>query len=445
MSKKKLISVVLITLLLCIMFKPSANIYCQEVQSKTLVIVPHEDDEALMCAGVIKKQIDQGNSVKVVVATNGDYYSVNTGYKRIKESVDAMALLGLDSSDIEFLGYGDTGGGYNVSFLNKLYNASNDTQIIPSFHAKYTYGINGEYDDYHYKKFGSHGSYTKATIKQDIESIIRDYKPTDIYTTALYDRHGDHMALYKFVVDAAKAIKLEDNNYSPIIYQGLVHTNNDSVWPLREQDNNAVRPFSEPDYLLKDTLLKWEERIISDVPDEMKQLPRSSNNLKYKVINTYNTQGPSAYLDAFVKSDEIFWKQDFSNIALIADVTASSETSKYGQTADKAIDGVVEGYPRHGGNEWASNGELNGAWIKLNWSKSHVINKVVLADRPNDVDHIISGTLTFSDGSTVKVGELPNDGTPLSININKNNITWVKFTVDTAKGHNVGLAEIEVY
>ena len=51
-------------------------------QNKTVVVfAPHPDDEALCCSGVIYAAKAAGNTVKVVVVTNGDFYGYNTGFE----------------------------------------------------------------------------------------------------------------------------------------------------------------------------------------------------------------------------------------------------------------------------------------------------------------------------------------------------------------------------
>ena len=47
--------------------------------------------------------------MKVVVVTNGDYYSpgVPLGYQREAETVAAMGLLGVPEQNVIFMGYGD--------------------------------------------------------------------------------------------------------------------------------------------------------------------------------------------------------------------------------------------------------------------------------------------------------------------------------------------------
>ncbi len=65
------------------------------------------------------------------------------------------------------------------------------------------------------------------------------------------------------------------------------------------------------------------------------------------------------------------------------------------QTAAKAVDGVIDGYPGDYTKEWATNGQGAGAWLKLTWSSIYVVDKVILYDRPNANDQILSATLTF--------------------------------------------------
>jgi len=135
------------------------------------------------------------------------------------------------------------------------------------------------------------------------------------------------------------------------------------------------------------------------------------------------------------------------NIASLATVTASSETAQWEQVALKAVDGVVDGYPGDYTREWATAGEKAGAWIQLTWSSAYMVDRVVLYDRPNSADQILSGTLTFSDGSTIPVGTLSNDGTGVVFTFPPKTVTSVRLTVNQASSstQNIGLSEIEVF
>ncbi len=94
--------------------------------AKTIVIfAPHPDDETLCCAGIIYRAKANGDTVKVVVVTNGDIYGTTVGYQREGESVSALQLLGLSEQDVIFLGYGSGYGGA----LWDVYQSLSDTTI----------------------------------------------------------------------------------------------------------------------------------------------------------------------------------------------------------------------------------------------------------------------------------------------------------------------------
>ena len=136
-----------------------------------------------------------------------------------------------------------------------------------------------------------------------------------------------------------------------------------------------------------------------------------------------------------------------TNIAPLASVTASSQNTGTNQQAIKAIDAVIDGYPGDYTHEWATIGQKAGAWIQLKWKKTYTVSQIVLFDRPNTNDQITSATLTFSNGSKVKVGSLSNTGGATVINFPPVVTNTVKVTVNTVSSStsNIGLAELQVY
>ena len=136
-----------------------------------------------------------------------------------------------------------------------------------------------------------------------------------------------------------------------------------------------------------------------------------------------------------------------SNLALSATATASSQNAADGQTAAKAIDGVVDGYPGNYTKEWATVGGGAGSWLKLTWANPVTFNQVMLYDRPNLDDQITGATLTFSDGSTVSVGTLPNNGTALPVTFPTETTSSVLLTINavSASTNDIGLSEIQVW
>ena len=126
------------------------------------------------------------------------------------------------------------------------------------------------------------------------------------------------------------------------------------------------------------------------------------------------------------------------NIAPLATVTVSSEDTARGQTGE----GVADGQPD--ASEWSTAGEGAGAWITLTWDHPATVTEIDLYDRPDPVDNVLSGTLTFDDGSVIVVRALPAGGTPERVTFPPKTIRSVTFRIDQAQGRNAGLGEIMV-
>ncbi len=135
-----------------------------------------------------------------------------------------------------------------------------------------------------------------------------------------------------------------------------------------------------------------------------------------------------------------------TTVAPQATVTASSQNTSTSQQASKAVDGYTVGTGIAGSREWATTGGRAGSWLKLSWRKAQPVDRVVLYDRPNGNDQVTGGKLTFSDGSSVTVPALPNNGTGYTVTFAKRTVTAMTFTATAVSGttRNVGLAEIQV-
>ena len=127
-------------------------------------------------------------------------------------------------------------------------------------------------------------------------------------------------------------------------------------------------------------------------------------------------------------------------------VSVSSENTFTHQLGTKALDGAIEGWPKDFTREWATVRQMAGAWIQLNWSTPVQVSRIALWDRPNVWDNVKAGTLSFSDGTAVAVGQLPDDASsPFVASFATKSITWVRFTITAAKGLNIGLSEFQVF
>jgi len=137
------------------------------------------------------------------------------------------------------------------------------------------------------------------------------------------------------------------------------------------------------------------------------------------------------------------------NIARSGKADASSWAGS--QSPDKAIDDVIDGYKSDNSGdynaEWSSKGQGAGAWWSLTWPSDVSINAVVLYDRPNLDDQITSGSISFSDGSSVALQSLMNDGAPNVITFPTKLVRSLRLDIASVSSttKNIGLSECRVY
>ncbi len=273
-----------------------------------MVLVPHQDDEILMCAGILKQAAGMGLSPVVVMATNGDYGSadLSIGRSRLRETLAGLSVLGIGSEQVEFLGYADTGMPKEDSFLSGLYEETDGERIVRSHCCDHTYGLE-EKPEFHMAQHGCHGSYTRNQFKADLDEVLQKYRPDVIFTTSAGDTHGDHSGLSLFLCEVLGEWKAKGREL-PVVYSGIVHsTAGDEIWPERSRQ---PEPFTCPPGLRQDTGILWEDRISFEVPDEMKTADSDKNEKASALAKHVTALKPDAvdFLYAFLKTEEIFWE-----------------------------------------------------------------------------------------------------------------------------------------
>lgn len=409
--------------------------------NNVMIFSPHEDDESICCAGIIKRCIINKTNIKMVLVTTGDH-SYAKG--RIEKTINAMTLLGLEKENIVYLGYGD----YDV--LGHAYlSIEIPTKIIPGLRSSKTYGFSDlGIIDYHYKISGVHADYNYENIFYDIYSVIKENMPENIYLPSQIESHPDHSTTSFFVIKAILELK-KTLNYNPTIHEYMVYKRG-----LPQENSNILEFVSDADSKMdKTSPYSWILRESIPVPYEMTLPIESGNNLKAKVLDIYNllTDHYGHRYRKYIKADEVFWAKNMSSLSYNATVTASSEKLQTRQYCSNVINGLTVGYPYKNAlfefydNEWATLGELDGAWIKLTWNNPIEANRIILYDRPNFNDNILKATLEFSDSSTIEIDALSNNGSASIINFPTKTFSWVKLIVTKAVGSNVGLSEFEVY
>ena len=252
-----------------------------------VILAPHPDDEILGCVGVIKSSAPTGN-LWVVIATNGDIAGRDLAATRIEESFAALSRLNVSSGQIIVMGYGDTGMEPEDSFLYRLYHSDGDT-VLPSFVSTSTYHPLHGGQEWFYQMQKCHGNYTRNNFLYNLETLFLHCAPDEIYVSSQYDMHGDHYALYQFVLEAINRQKI-----SPLVRQYIIHGGDDTQWPERNTDC-----FTRP---LVCGAPIWKGRTIFKNID-MEEKLGLIEIFKSQITSEYI---PSGYLQSFAKKEEVF-------------------------------------------------------------------------------------------------------------------------------------------
>ncbi|MCX6895359.1 MAG: glycoside hydrolase family 127 protein [Verrucomicrobia bacterium] len=203
----------------------------------------------------------------------------------------------------------------------------------------------------------------------------------------------------------------------------------------RVKTDSAANPWEKSPLALTGTLLNRK----SGQPEQVRLVPMGGSLLRHTVFADADRVVKAAVGQAeLLKSD--------LNLARKAAVVVASTGKGYQRGG--LIDGVAEGFPKNQKAEWASDHGVAGTKAKLIWEMPEAVESVWLFDRPNINDKVHAAKIKFSDGSTVEVGELPNDGaTPLRLKFPSKTITWLEVTITrvSPQTRNVGFSEIAVF
>ena len=179
---------------------------------RVLIVAPHPDDESVGCGGLIASAVATSAAVRVVYVTNGDAFRVSAervfsekgvashDYEKLaqmrrREAVTALARLEIDRSHAVFLGYPDRG-------IDQLW-LRNWSPAEP-YTSRYTKVDHGPYGD----SLRPHAPYAGRALLDDLESVIRSFRPTIVVAPHPSDSHSDHWASYCFTVAALYETRL---------------------------------------------------------------------------------------------------------------------------------------------------------------------------------------------------------------------------------------------
>ncbi|MCX5714361.1 MAG: PIG-L family deacetylase [Candidatus Omnitrophica bacterium] len=264
-------------------------------EDRVLILAPHPDDEAIACAGVIQQALASGAKVRIAYLTNGDHNQIAfivyekritmrkgefiyMGEVRRKEAIKAMLLLGLQESDLVFLGYPDFG---TFTIFNRYWQAKRPFSSLLTRISAVPYKENLSYQ----------APYVGESMLKDMEKVLSDFRPNKIFVSHPADANADHRTLYLFLQIALQDLKQE--LAAPKIYPYLIHC---LGWPSPRNYHPelALRPPEK----FQNNHINWSELLLS--PDQLEK--------KRQAIVCYKSQTETSgfYLLSFARENELF-------------------------------------------------------------------------------------------------------------------------------------------
>ncbi len=262
--------------------------------------------------------------------------------------------------------------------------------------------------------------YTKDEVRDMLVQLMTNFEPTTVrvqdWTTDPdnLDDHNDHWATAMF---AHLASGLYDAPHTLLSYEGY------PIWNFEEN-------------VFDDDLTKTIEAFVKFAEYD-----------KY-LCGDPGEGCPTYPHDVWLARLYHVTVESTGNAAREHGVTVAASSSKAtAQRAKKAIDGYPVGAPMDAAHEWVTSGEGAGSWIELTFPSPTPLDGVTLFDRPNADDQVTGATLEFSDGSSVPVPALPNNGAGLTLEFPVRTVTSVRLEITSVSDTTteVGLAEFEAW
>ena len=262
---------------------------------RVLVLAPHPDDETVAVGGVIMKARAAGARIRVACLTNGDNNELafivyekrltirkgeflHMGEVRRRETLAALAFLGVAEKDVVFLGYPDFG---TLSILLKYWGDTRPYRSILTRISKVSYP----------DALSPGSPFVGESILRDVKSVLRDFKPTKIFVSNPSETNPDHMSFYLFTRIALWDLKKEIGE--PQLFPYIIHV---VGWPKARGYHPELDLDTPPEANFSG--MRWWKLDIS--PEEVKA--------KHKAISFFKSQiayNPP-YLFTFDRKNELF-------------------------------------------------------------------------------------------------------------------------------------------
>ena len=172
-----------------------------------------------------------------------------------------------------------------------------------------------------------------------------------------------------------------------------------------------------------------------------------SNNSVFTALKAYESSNGFYKVPGVLNGDKVFWERRTDSLLYDADIQLDGEVTELlnnFQLVDLQRfsweDGVLDWNDVTGAVDCPQ-----GTTIHIRLSETSGANCLTLYDHPDSGSNILSGSVLFSDGTTVEFGELERSGGATNISFPEKELQWLEITVTQTQGDHPGLTEIELY
>ena len=407
----------------------AAQVAAAGCTGSALSVVAHPDDDLLFLNPHIRRDIDAKRCTRTVYVTAGEAGDTEAYWSRLESGIRATyarmagvanswtaadagisagriqihTLTGAPHVSVVFLripdGFDGSGSAaYGQESLAKLWNGQISTITTV--------------DDREW--------YTKTEVRNILRQLMADFDTTTVrshdWTTNPnnLDDHSDHWASAMFTQLASRQYTA---GHTLLAYE---------AYPTRGYPENVAG---------------------NDLANNIDAFVKFADYDKNLCNNPYEGCPDSPY-DLWLERQYLVSVESTKNTARESGATVAASSSKStAQGAEKAKDGYSVGAPFEPEKEWVSNGEKAGAWIQYSFAAPTPLDGVTLFDRPDLANQITGAALAFSDGTSVPVAALPNNGSGVTIRFPVRTVTSVRLNITAVSGTttDVGVAEFEAW
>lgn len=404
---------------------------------KLLVIVPHQDDDISIAGALLaacrKPQAEY--EPFVLFTTNGDAFECDE-LLRLREAQRALAVLGVDTHHILFLGYPDS-----VLVGKDLYDCDKN-EVLINHGRQQTYGLS-EAPEYRWQKSGKHSDYTKNDYRCDLHDVISDILP-DCIIVNNYDWHPDHRMTYLMTLEVVRQLIVEQPGYRPLLMTKYAYANN---WlGANDYFEQPLQPTVQTDFDTENPEARWQDRLCFAAPECCKT-PKLRDNLLFKAIRCYTSQQAWVYAPRFINSDVCYWRKHTENLALLAVATATSGQADYVNDF-KVVDSSLI-FPQISVFDrcvWSPAEEDGEKILRLRWETPVCIDRVVLYENADPDQHIRALLLQMDNGFCMEnIEPAPDGGVTEICFMRQEGIREFSIKLTDTIGGEAGLSEVEVF